>query len=596
MARIEDYAMIGDCRTAALVCRDGSIDWLCLPRFDSSSCFAALLGNRDNGRWLIAPKKKPKKIERRYRDCTMVLETTVTTADGRVRVVDFMPSDTPNISIVRMVTGLSGEVEMRTEIVIRFDHGLTIPWVSRVAPHTWSAIAGPHLLVLRAPVPLKGRDMRTVGAFAIRKGQTVSFALAYGESHLAAPEAIDATVELERTERFWRDWSAACKAGEPSRGEIIRSLVTLKALTYRPTGGMVAAPTTSLPEFLGGERNWDYRYCWLRDATFTLLAFMNAGLMEEARNWRDWLMRVLAGAPSQVQPLYGIAGERRLDEWTVPWLQGYENSSPVRVGNAASLQVQLDIFGELADVLSQARRGGLPEAKRGNEIRKAFLQHLEKIWRDPDEGIWEIRGEPRHFTHSKVMAWCAFDRASKAARADKADKRHWTKIAREIHADVCSKGIDKARNCFVQSYGSKRMDASLLMLAIVGFLPADDVRIANTVAELERQLLFDGLLLRYESETGIDGLPPGEGVFLACSFWLADVYILLGRLKDAKRLFERLTLLANDVGLYAEEYDPRSRRMLGNFPQAFSHVALVNTALNLMHARQRTEPVQRHTD
>jgi GH15 family glucan-1,4-alpha-glucosidase len=359
---------------------------------------------------------------------------------------------------------------------------------------------------------------------------------------------------------------------------------------------MVAAPTTSLPEFLGGERNWDYRYCWLRDATFTLLAFMNAGLMEEARNWRDWLMRVLAGAPSQVQPLYGIAGERRLDEWTVPWLQGYENSSPVRVGNAASLQVQLDIFGELADVLSQARRGGLPEAKRGNEIRKAFLQHLEKIWRDPDEGIWEIRGEPRHFTHSKVMAWCAFDRASKAARADKADKRHWTKIAREIHADVCSKGIDKARNCFVQSYGSKRMDASLLMLAIVGFLPADDVRIANTVAELERQLLFDGLLLRYESETGIDGLPPGEGVFLACSFWLADVYILLGRLKDAKRLFERLTLLANDVGLYAEEYDPRSRRMLGNFPQAFSHVALVNTALNLMHARQRTEPVQRHTD
>jgi GH15 family glucan-1,4-alpha-glucosidase len=447
-------------------------------------------------------------------------------------------------------------------------------------------------------VKLRGEDMRTVGWFTVRKGETLPFTLCYAESHLPMPRRIDTEAVLGDTQAFWDRWSKACKVDPECKKIIVRSLLTLKALTYAPTGGMVAAPTTSLPEQPGGSRNWDYRYCWLRDATFTLLAFMNAGYTEEAVTWQNWLMRVIAGAPSQVQTMYGVAGERRLNEWTIGWLSGFEKSRPVRVGNAAARQLQLDIFGELADVLAQARRGGLPEAPRRREIRKAFLDHLETQWRKPDEGIWEIRGRPQHFTHSKAMTWCAFDRASKAVNIDEADRRRWSAVAEEIHRNVCAKGLDERRGCFVQAYGSQRLDASLLMLPIIGFLAATDPRVRRTVEEIEKHLLFHGLVQRYETESGIDGLPPGEGAFLACSFWLVDVYILQGRIGDAKRLFARLVALANDVGLLAEEYDPLLRRMLGNFPQAFSHVALVNSALNLMHAkaakRRGRKPLQRH--
>jgi len=597
MSKIEDYAMIGDCRTAALVSRHGSVDWFCVPRFDSQACFANLLGTTKNGRWLLAPKAgATAKIERRYRDHTMILETVWRTKTGSVRVTDFMPIGTPHSSIVRLIHGLSGKVEMNCELVIRFDYGVTIPWVSRHDNKTLTAVAGPNILVLRTPVKLRGKDMKTVGSFTVKKGETIPFVLTHAISYGPVPARVDCDASFDETEGFWREWSNGAKVAPRWRKIITRSLLTLKALTYSPTGGMVAAVTTSLPEQLGGPRNWDYRHCWLRDATFTLLAFMNAGYTEEAANWQIWLMRVLAGAPSQVQTMYGVAGERRLDEWTLDWLAGYENSKPVRVGNAAALQLQLDIFGELADVLSQASRGGLPEAPRRREIRKAFLDHLETIWRNPDEGIWEIRGEAQHFVHSKVMTWVAFDRATKSRTADSSDKRRWKKVAAEIHRDICRKGFDKKRGCFVQAYGSTRLDASLLLLAIVGFLPPNDPRIVRTVEEIEKRLLFDGLLLRYETESGVDGLPSGEGAFLACSFWLVDAYILLGRRRDAERLFRRVSGLANDVGLLAEEYDPRDKRQLGNFPQAFSHVALVNAALNLMHARDQSphKPIQRH--
>ncbi len=599
-APIEDYAMIGDCRTAAIICRDGSIDWLCVPRFDSAACFAALLGDRDNGRWLITPVGESRN-RRCYRERTTILETTFKTKSGSVRLIDFMPIGSPNISIVRIVEGLDGEVEMQSELVIRFDYGVTIPWVSRSDRNVRTAVAGPHLLVLRSPVTLRGKDMRTVGKFKVKKGDRLPFVLSYGESHLPPPPALDVDMALLDTEAFWTQWTRTCRA-EPKWMEVVlRSLVTLKALTYRPTGGMVAAATTSLPEQIGGPRNWDYRYCWLRDATFTLLAFMNAGFMDEANLWQHWLMRVIAGAPAQMQTMYGVAGERRLDEWTIDWLDGYEKSKPVRIGNAAAFQLQLDIYGELADVMTQASRGGLPPAPRRTELREAILGHLETVWRKPDEGIWEIRGTAQHFVHSKAMAWVAFDRASKSDMATPAQRRRWAKIAREIHHEVCKHGIDRERGCFVQTYGSKRMDASLLMLATVGFLPPDDPRIVKTIAEIEKHLVFDGLVLRYETESGVDGLPAGEGAFIACSLWLADNYILMGRLGAATRIFDRIVKLSNDVGLLAEEYDPREKRMLGNFPQAFSHVALVNTALNLMHAHEARrhkkppkKPVLRH--
>jgi GH15 family glucan-1,4-alpha-glucosidase len=584
-ARIEDYAMIGDCRTAALVCRDGSIDWWCVPRFDSAACFASLLGNHDNGRWLITARGEPK-ITRCYRGQTMILETTFATKTGRARVIDFMPVGSPHISIVRIVEGLEGEVEMSFELVIRFDYGVTIPWVARADGQVRTAVAGPHLLVLRTPINLRGQDMRTIGKFRVRKGQRIPFVLAYGPSHLDIPPALDHDGALLETEGFWSQWSKVCRSKPKWNSRIIRSLLTLKALTYRPTGGMVAAATTSLPERIGGERNWDYRYCWLRDATFTLLAFLNAGFLEEANTWQHWLMRVIAGSPSQLQTMYGVAGERRLDEWIIDWLDGYEGSKPVRIGNAAAFQLQLDIYGELADVMTQASRGGLPPAPRRAELREAILGHLEKTWRQPDEGIWEIRGPAQHFTHSKAMAWVAFDRAAKSATANPRSIKHWKEVADEIHADVCRLGVDVKRNCFVQSYGSQCLDASLLMLPLVGFLPPTDPRIKRTIAEIEKHLVFDGLVARYETRSGVDGLPPGEGAFLACSFWLADNYVLCGRLAAATKLFNRLSALANDVGLLAEEYEPRAKRMLGNFPQAFSHVALVNTALNLMHAHE----------
>jgi GH15 family glucan-1,4-alpha-glucosidase len=581
-ARIEDYAMIGDCRTAAIVCRNGSIDWLCVPRFDSAACFAALLGAPQNGRWLIEPAAKKVKSSRRYRGDSLILETLFTMPAGKVKVIDFMPPGTPECCVVRIVECLEGQVDMRTELAIRFDYGVTIPWVSRRDTRTMTAVAGPHLLTFRTPAEVRGENMHSVAEFSLKKGETMPFVLAYGESFGPVPLSIDAFIALEETERFWQRWADICRVKGHWRAAIMRSLLTLKGLSYAPTGGIVAAATTSLPEKIGGTRNWDYRYCWLRDATFTLLAFLNAGYTEEATVWQHWLMRVIAGAPEQLQTMYNVIGEKRLDEVELPHLPGYENSRPVRIGNAAHTQLQLDIYGELADVMTQARAGGLPPSPRGRELRGVFMRHLEKNWYLPDEGIWEIRGAPQHFVHSKVMTWVAFDRASKAPDSTPRQKTHWKSVARKIHADICKKGLDPKRGCFVQAYGSQNMDASLLLLPLVGFLPPSDKRIEATVREIEKRLIHRGLVQRYETGTGVDGLPPGEGAFLACSFWLADNFTLMGRRSEAMRLFGKLRRLANDVGLYAEEYDPRDRRMLGNFPQAFSHIALINTALNLM--------------
>lgn len=598
--RIEDYAVIGDCHTAALVGRDGSIDWLCMPRFDSAACFAALLGRPEHGRWLVAPDRRVEAyqgkgaphVRRRYRGDSLILETEFRTATGTVRLIDFMPLNGKDRSIVRIVEGISGHVAMETELVIRFDYGVTIPWVNRIDSKTVAAVAGPNLLSIRTPVELKGENMHSAAHFKVRAGERVPFVLSYRESHYELPDTLDADIVLEQTEKHWAFWTDLCKVKGKWRNEVMRSLLTLKSLSYQPTGGIVAAVTTSLPEQIGGSRNWDYRYCWLRDATFTLLAFLNAGYTEEANVWQHWLVRVIAGAPEQLQTMYSVMGDKRLEELELPHLPGYQNSRPVRIGNAAAQQLQLDIYGELADVLTQARKGGLPPAPRRGEIRKTFLTHLETIWKKPDEGIWEIRGERQHFVHSKVMTWVAFDRASNAV-TDKRRAAHYRRIADRIHKDICAKGVDPRRGCFVQAYGSTRMDASLLLLPLVGFLPAKDRRIRRTVAEIEKRLIRKGLVLRYETETGVDGLPPGEGAFLACSFWLADNYLMLGRKADARRLFNRLKRLGNDVGLFAEEYDPEAKRMLGNFPQAFSHVALINTALNLMqeenknHARKK---------
>ena len=579
--------MIGDCRTAAIVSRGGSIDWYCVPRFDSEAVFAALLGTKDNGRWLIEPAAKTFACGRRYRGDSLILETIFTTPTGKARVTDFMPPGTPDSCIVRIVEALEGHVDMRTDLAIRFDYGVTIPWVSRRDTRTMTAVAGPHLLTFRTRAEVRGENMHSVADFTVKKGTAYSFVLAYGQSFGPLPQSIDSFIALDETERFWRRWSGICRAKGKWRNAIMRSLLTLKGLSYAPTGGIIAAVTTSLPEKIGSTRNWDYRYCWLRDATFTLLAFLNAGYTEEAQVWQDWLMRVIAGAPDQIQTMYSVLGEKRLVEIELSALAGYENSRPVRIGNAAHTQLQLDIYGELADVMTQARAGGLPQSPRARELRGVVMQHLEKIWDQPDEGIWEIRGEPKHFVHSKVMTWVAFDRASHAHDSTPQQKAHWKKTARLIHADICKKGVDAKRGCFVQYYGSDQMDASLLLLPLVGFLPASDPRIRKTVREIEKRLISKGLVSRYETGTGVDGLPPGEGAFLACSFWLADNYTLMGRRREALRLFNHLRRLANDVGLYAEEYDPLARRMLGNFPQAFSHVALINTALNLM-MREKT--------
>ena len=581
--RIEDYALIGDCQTAALVGRDGSIDWLCWPRFDSPACFAALLGNADNGRWLIAPKDQVLGAERRYRPGTLVLETEFKTATGSATVIDFMPP-ADGADLVRIVIGRSGRVAFRTELVVRYNYGAIVPWVNRLDDGTINAIAGPERLVLRTPVELYGEDLKTMGDFTVDAGQSVPFVLSYGLSFQNPPPAIDPFEALERTAAFWREWSDRCADVGPWTDAVKRSLITLKALTYAPTGGIVAAATTSLPERLGGVRNWDYRYCWLRDATFTLLALMHLGYYDEARAWRDWLVRAVAGSPQQVQIMYGVGGERWLPELIVPWLPGYENSSPVRIGNGAYEQFQLDVFGETADAIFQTLKAGMKPSERGRALQPVITEYLATAWRQPDEGIWEVRGGRQHFVHSKVMAWVAFDRAAMAVESEghKDPARRWRQIADEIYAEVCERGFDRDLNSFVQAYGSKRLDASLLLLPLVGFLPAADPRIKGTLAAIEDRLLINNeFVLRYETENPGDGLPAGEGVFLACSFWLVDNYILQGRYAEARKLFDRLLSRCNDVGLLAEELDPLTGRMLGNFPQAYSHVGLINCALNL---------------
>jgi GH15 family glucan-1,4-alpha-glucosidase len=589
-SRIEDYAMIGDCRTAALIGRDGSIDWFCCPRFDSEACFAALLGTPEHGRWRISPRAQAR-VTRRYRPNTLVLETHFETDDGAATLIDFMPPGSRHSIIVRYVIGTRGRLTMSAELILRFGYGAIVPWVTRLEDGTLRAIAGPDMVIVRTPVHLRGEAMTTVGEFTVNKDDTIPFVLSYLPSHRPLDGPFDPTRALQETESFWRDWSAKCRPAGPWSEAVVRSMITLKALTYAPTGGMVAAPTTSLPEQLGGERNWDYRYCWLRDATLVLLGAMNAGYFEEAQAWREWLLRAVAGSPGQLQIMYGIAGERRLTEWTAPWLPGYENSAPVRIGNAAHSQLQLDVFGEIMDVHHQARRGGLSTNDSGWDAQLKFLEHLQMIWNDPDEGIWEVRGVPQHFTHSKVMAWVAFDRAIKSAETFglPGPLDEWRKLREEICAQVCAKGFDKELGSFVQSYGSQHLDASLLLLPCVGFLPISDKRVQGTITAIENRLLRDGFVMRYDTAATDDGLPPGEGAFLACSFWLADVYTLQGRFADADRMFRRLIALRNDVGLLSEEYDPRVKRLVGNFPQAFSHMALVSSAYNLTRAEKPVE-------
>ena len=589
--RIEDYALISDCTTAALVGRNGSIDWLCLPRFDSGACFAALLGEPGDGRWLIAPSDPATRVERRYLDGSLILVTMFETRQGAVELVDFISHRHGLSDIVRLVRGLRGRVAMCTEFILRFDYGAVVPWVERLPEGGISAIGGPERVVLRTPAPLRGEDLKSVAEFDISAGETIPFVMSYGLSHLPRPHPIDAEQALRKVETFWHRWSSrSCPAG-PWTDAVKSSLVALKGLTYTATGGIVAAPTTSLPEQLGGTRNWDYRYCWLRDATFTLLALMHSGSYDEARGWRDWLFRAVAGSPDQLQIMYGLGGERRLYEWEVPWLAGYESSRPVRVGNAAVNQTQLDVYGEMLDALYLAHLHGFPTTERGIAVARAALGHLAGTWREPDEGIWEVRGPPQHFTHSKVMAWVAFDRAIKMF--ENLDRENsielWRRVRDEIHEDVCRNGFDAELGSFVQAYGSKALDASLLLLPLVGFLAPHDPRIIGTVQAIERRLVVDGFVMRYDTGEVVDGLPPGEGAFLACSFWLADNYILQDRVTEARELFERLLSLRNDVGLLAEEYAPDLQRQLGNFPQAFSHVALINTAYNLTRSQGPAE-------
>jgi GH15 family glucan-1,4-alpha-glucosidase len=588
--RIEDYAMIGDCHSAALVGRDGSIDWLCWPRFDSAACFAALLGTSENGRWLIAPVCDAPNVSRRYLADTLILETEFQTETGTATLVDFMPGIDGKADLVRIVFGRSGQVKFRTELVIRFGYGAIVPWVTRAEDNTINAIAGPDRMVLHTPAALYGEDLKTVSEFTVSAGQSVPFVLSYGPSFESPAEPIDPFTALETTTDFWRQWISRCPDVGPWTGVVKRSLITLKALTYVPTGGIVAAVTTSLPERLAGSRNWDYRFCWLRDATFTLLAFIHLGYHDEAQIWRDWLIRAIAGSPRQVQIMYGIGGEHWLPELVIPWLAGYENSSPVLIGNAAAQQLQIDVFGEVADAIFQALKAGIKPSKRAHETRSVVFEHLANAWREPDEGIWEVRGKRQHFVHSKVMAWVAFDRAANDEGAEADARQRWREIANEIHAEICERGFDSELNSFVQAYGSKRLDASLLRMSPVGFLPPDEPRMRGTLRAIEDKLLIDGeFVLRYETDNPADGLPEGEGAFLACSFWLVDNYILQGRYAEARHLFERLLARCNDVGLLAEEFDPQTGRMLGNFPQAYCHVGIINCALNLSRQKGPAE-------
>ena len=586
--RIEDYALLGDLQTAALVHRAGSVDWCCFPRFDSGACFAALLGEPEHGRWLLAPATETHRIERRYRPLTLILETIHETPEGIVRVVDFMPPRGTTPDIVRIVEGISGRVSMRSELIIRFDYGQIVPWVRRV-DHARVAIAGPDAICLRTPVDVHGEELSTVSEFIVEPGDRVPFVLTWFPSHEALPDPVDADVALAETEGFWLEWADADQRPGPHHADVHQSLLVLKALTYAPTGGIVAAPTTSLPERLGGVRNWDYRYCWLRDASLTLVAMLSAGYRDEALAWREWLLRAVAGDSGEVQIMYGVAGERRLEERTIPWLPGFADSRPVRVGNAASHQRQLDIYGEVLDAAYQTLARGIERSEFGWSLIKHLLAWLEDHWQEEDAGIWEVRGPLRDFTHSKVMAWVAFDRAVRIHEEFGRDGpvERWRELRDEIKDQVLRCGWSERKQAFTQSYGSDDLDASILLMPIVGFMPADDPRFVSTVAAIRRELSVDGLLLRYRSqdEDQVDGLPAGEGVFLACSFWLVEVLALQGRLDEAQALFDRLLGLRNDLGLLSEEYDPKTGLMLGNFPQAFTHLALVEAALTLDERR-----------
>jgi GH15 family glucan-1,4-alpha-glucosidase len=597
VGRIEDYALIGDLHAAALVSRAGSIDWLCLPRFDSGACFAALLGKEENGRWALEPTDAAQRVSRRYRGETLILETEWETSTGVARVIDFMPPRETSPEVVRIVEGIRGRVQMRTELVIRFDYGSIVPWVRRTNGQARIAIGGPDALCFRTPVSIRGEDLRTVGEFVVLARQRVPLTLTWFPSHTKVPAPVDPEQALRETDEYWRRFCGQLRYDGEWSDPVRRSLMVLKALTYAPTGGIVAAPTTSLPEQVGGVRNWDYRYCWLRDATLTLLAFLNTGYADEAKDWRQWLLRTAAGEPADLQIMYGVAGERRLTELELDWLTGYEGSRPVRIGNEASEQFQLDVYGEVLDALYQGRVHGLRAEAQPWALQRKLLEHLETAWREPDEGLWEIRGQRRHFTHSKVMCWVAFDRAVRSVEEQRLDGPvdRWRELRDEIHAEVCRRGYDPSIASFTQSYESKNLDASLLLIPLVGFLPASDERVQGTVDAIQRTLLRDGFVVRYlTDESSVDGLPPGEGVFLPCSFWLVDCLELLGRHDEAHALFERLLGVANDLGLFSEEYDPAEQRLLGNFPQAFTHLALVNSAFNLGHyhapLQQRSAP------
>jgi GH15 family glucan-1,4-alpha-glucosidase len=581
-APIEDYALIGDCETAALVDRRGSIDWLCWPHFASESCFTALLGSDENGYWRLCPANGEWKTTRSYREHTLILETIFHHPDGVVRLIDFMPIRERHSDVVRIVEGVEGKVSMRMELALRFDYGRTVPWVTRIEDGI-RAVAGPNLAMLHAAVEVHGENLTTVADFDVDKGQRIWFTLTYGVSYEADPAPIDAEQALKDAEDFWVDWAGKLQYEGDYREMVERSLITLKALTFRPTGGIAAAATTSLPEYIGGVRNWDYRYCWLRDTTFTLMALTSGGYYDEAAAWQDWLLRALAGSPDQIQIMYGLKGERQLVEWEADWLPGYEGSRPVRIGNAAAGQVQLDIYGEMLNSFYHAQKSMAVHGEDDFRVLALLLEHLEKIWREPDEGIWETRGGPQQFTYSKMMAWVAFDRAVKLAEQlkYKAPLEKWRNIRDSIHAEICDRAFNAQKNSFVQYYGSDQLDAALLLMPQVGFLPCNDPRIKGTIEAVERELMPDGFVLRYNTSKVQDGLPPGEGVFLACSFWMVSSLKAIGRTEDARALFERLLGIANDLGLYSEEYDFSRKRMVGNFPQAFSHIALVIAACDL---------------
>ena len=587
---IEDYALIGDGETAGLVSRDGSVDWLCVPRFDSPACFAALLGGPEHGRWRLAPRDPVRVLRRCYRDATLVLETEYETGTGAITVVDCMPLRTGPPVLVRQVLGRRGMVPVHMELVIRYDYGSVVPWVRRSARGI-RAVAGPDALALYTDIPLRGEGLTTVADFSLSASDRRSFTLVWHPSHQPPPAPVEPEQAVRATEDWWRQWATRCTYQGPDRDAVLRSLITVKALIYTPTGGIVAAPTTSLPERLGGLRNWDYRFCWVRDATFALYALVMGGYLDEARAWREWLIRALAGTPDQLQIMYGIGGERRLTELELDWLPGYEDSVPVRIGNAAHAQFQLDVFGEMLDPAYAADRAGLEANPEGWRVITKLMEHLESVWQEPDEGIWEVRGPRRHFTHSKVMAWVAADRMVRLSQTVRgnAPTDRWQILRAAIHDEVCQHGFDPARNTFVQSYGARELDGSLLMIPLVGFLPPDDPRVRGTVAAVERELMADGFVRRYTTESGVDGLPAGEGAFLACTFWLVDNLVLLGRREEARRIYDRLLALRNDVGLLAEQYEPRARRLLGNFPQAISHIALVNSACNLSQALRPAE-------